>query len=631
MQKNNHLNIIFNRLIIILSFLFISETLISQISYETSKAALIFQFAKNIGHKNEKELKKYKICFLGNDINKIKGKTVELLLINNLNKLPAIQLLYIDKNWAEKISEVWYKIEKKNILLISEHSLDTKYIMLNILYNSKKKKISFEINKANIIIENLTFNAELLLLGGKEIDIRELYRNTKQLLDNKKHEVSQYKQVIEEQTQELQTLHKQADSLNINVTMLLNKISNSENKLDYLVDSIKLQQKRLALKLDRIKKQEIKLKNQQQKIKDKEKQIKKVTVELNNIIAEKVKNQKLIFAQKTSLVSKDATINKQNKQLTLIIAFVLLLIVLILAIFYAFRIRKKANKKQLFINKELESKKEVLEKTLQKLTETQSQLIHSEKMASLGVLTAGVAHEINNPVNYINSGVEGLKSVTSQITKLVSEYTNKNADEKTKKELDFLTNGIKTLTTNIQTGVKRTTEIIKSLNTFSHIDNDELSLADIHENIDSTTTLLYNQYKNRIKVIKNYNNIPKIYCYPSKLNQVFMNLISNAIQSIKNEGTITITTSFDDRNLKNNKYIKISIKDTGVGISEDLHSKIFEPFFTTKQVGSGTGLGLSITHGIIKQHNGKIDFTSSIEKGTEFKLYLPIISKKNNK
>jgi len=512
-KKNEVINnLMIKKLIISFSLILLSNTLISQIYYETSKAALIFQFAKNISHKNEKEFKKYKICFLGNDIktykelekiirnNRIKGKIVELSLINDLNKVPSVQLLYIDKGWSEKIEDVWYKIEKRNILLISEQSFDTKYIMLNILYNYEKRKVSFEINKANLIIENFTFNPELLLLGGKEIDIRELYRETKHELNNKKHEVNQYIHVIEEQTQELQTLRKQADSLTANITVLLDKILNNESKLNYLLDSVKSQQKILSTKLIQIKEQEIRLKNQKKEIKNKEEKIELGTIELNNIIAEKIKQQKLIFAQKTSLVSKDATINKKNKQLTLSFALAFVLIILALAIFYAFRIRKKANNKQLIINQELEHQKIKLEKTLQKLTETQSQLIHSEKMASLGVLTAGVAHEINNPVNYINSGVEGLKTVSSQIINIISKFTGKNEYEKNKKikeELNYLTNGIEILTKNIQTGVNKTSEIVKSLNTFSHVDKDELTLTDIHENIDSTTTLLYNQYNFR--------------------------------------------------------------------------------------------------------------------------------------
>ncbi|OQY03315.1 MAG: hypothetical protein B6I20_05220 [Bacteroidetes bacterium 4572_117] len=396
---------------LIISLLMFSKPLISQISYETSKAVLIYQFAKNISHKNEKEIKKYKICFLGNDFetyqelkkivinNKIKGKSVELSAINSLNKLPDVQILYIDKNWSKKVEEVWYKIETKNILLVTEQCSDAKYVMLNILYKPGQKSISFEINKANIIIENLSFNQELLLFGGKEVDIRELYKNIKQQLEKEKQDIVQYKELIKKQTEELQTLHKQTEKLNTDIGNLLEKISKSEGKLNNLADSLKSQQIKLSEKLSQIKTQEIKLKTQEQEIGLKKEEIESGTIELNNIIAKKNKQQLIIDSQKITLSDKEAIIDARNKQLTIFAMFAFMLIILIIAIFYAFRTRKKANEKLIIINKEIESKKQILEKTLKKLTKTQSQLVQSEKMASLGVLTAGVAHEINNPVN----------------------------------------------------------------------------------------------------------------------------------------------------------------------------------------------------------------------------------------
>ncbi|MEA3451071.1 MAG: ATP-binding protein, partial [Bacteroidota bacterium] len=278
----------------------------------------------------------------------------------------------------------------------------------------------------------------------------------------------------------------------------------------------------------------------------------------------------------------------------------------------------------------------LLEKTLKQLTNTQSQLIQSEKMASLGVLTAGIAHEINNPINYINSGLEGLNTVSNQIIETISNLQQPEDEitdiEKQNKqdELTFLSTGIQTLTTNIQTGVNRTTEIIKSLKTFSHADNNTLSLSNINEDLDSSLLLLHNQLKNKIKIIRNYEKIPEIYCYSSKLNQVFMNIISNAIQAIKEKGTITITTTLLENYFElEQNCIKISILDTGTGIPEKIQNKIFEPFFTTKEVGQGTGLGLSITHSIIKQHNGKIEVSSSANAGTKFEIYLPITKHKN--
>ena len=616
----------------------------SQISYTTSKAVMIFQFAKNISHQNYKDLDEYRICFLGEDNetfqelakisanNKINGKTVKLFITNDLSKIPEIELLYIDKKWSQNIKDIWFLIENKNILLVSEQSPDPKYIMLNILYNELEKKISFEINKANIIIENFIIDPELLLLGGKDVDLRELFREMRQELENEKKEVELYKKTIKNQTTELLSLHKQADSLKDNIDVLLNKISLSGDKLTYLMDSVKIQQDILASKLKQITDQEIKLENQKIEIIIKEIDINNKKNELNLIIAEKNKQQEIIKKQNRTLSTQKNIITTKTKQLFLFYGIVFLLFAVIFLVLYAYRIRKKTVEAQLKTNKKLENQKLILEKTLQQLNATQSQLIQSEKMASLGVLTAGIAHEINNPINYINSGLEGLNTISDQIIKTISKFQqlqSKKTDidkQNIQEELSFLSVGIQTLTTNIQTGVNRTTEIIKSLKTFSHADNNSLSLSDINQDLDSTLLLLHNQLKNRIKIIRNYEKIPKLYCYSSKLNQVFMNLLSNAIQAIEGKGTITISTTLIENYFEfDQNCIKISIHDTGAGIPEKIQNKIFEPFFTTKEVGQGTGLGLSITHSIIKQHKGKIELSSSKNKGTEFEIYLPII------
>ena len=632
------------RIALLIILLLPFKTAISQISYETSKALLIYQFAKNISHQKHEHIRKYKICFLGNDIktykelkkitvnNDINGKPVELSMIKDLNTIGQKQLLYVDKSWAKKIEEVWFKIENENILLVTEHCPDAKYIMLNIKYNLEQETVSFEINKANIIIENFTINPEMLLLGGKEIDIRELYRDMKHRLEKEEQEVKLYKAELQRQTRELTLLRKEADSLRVGIILLTEKILIRENDLNYLADSIRIQQEVFLEKLSQIENQEEKLENYEEKIKNKEYEIEKVSYDLFNILTEKRKQKEIINEQKNTLSNQKEVITTKNRQLLLSLVLAFMLIVLAALVYYALNVKRKANKKQLKANRELES-------TLQKLTDTQSQLVQSEKMASLGVLTAGIAHEINNPVNYINSGLEGLKTVSIQIVNVVSKYQkNVNQSEKEdrpedekqnlKEELKTLSDGIQSLTKNIQNGVSRTTEIIKSLNTFSRIDNDELSLTNLHENINSTVTLLHNQYKNRIEIIKDYGKIPETYCYSSKLSQVFMNILSNAVQAIPEKGTIEIKTSYIE---KSKEYIqnriKISIKDNGTGIPVGAKTKVYEPFFTTKNVGKGTGLGLSITHGIIEQHNGSIDFASD-SSGTEFNIYIPVILKK---
>lgn len=273
--------------------------------------------------------------------------------------------------------------------------------------------------------------------------------------------------------------------------------------------------------------------------------------------------------------------------------------------------------------------KEELQKTLENLKQAQSQLVQSEKMASLGQLVAGIAHEINNPVNFISAGVESLSTNLEEIRQVLEIYhkvKTTNVKEKLreieelKQKIEYkeTIREINKLIESIKNGVIRTTEIVRCLRTFSRLDEDVLKEADIHEGIDSTLILLHNKYKNRIKVVRKFGKIPLIECFPGQINQVFMNVLSNAIDAIEENGTITISTSLSGGN------IRISMKDTGNGIPETLREKIFDPFFTTKGVGKGTGLGLSITQSIIEKHKGKIEVKSKPGNGTEFIILLPV-------
>jgi signal transduction histidine kinase len=280
-------------------------------------------------------------------------------------------------------------------------------------------------------------------------------------------------------------------------------------------------------------------------------------------------------------------------------------------------------------NELLNLQKEELNIALKNLKQSQSQLIQSEKMASLGQLVAGIAHEINNPVNFISAGVDALETNLEEISQILDIYniiTPENVKEKLKDiealkgEFEYIQTIRETnkLIESIKTGTDRTTEIIKGLRTFSRMDEDVIRVVDIHENLNSTLILLKNKYKERIEIEKNYEDIPQIECYPGQLNQVFMNILSNAIDAIEDKGKITVNTS------KSDGTVQISIKDNGKGIPDDCQTKIFEPFFTTKNVGQGTGLGLSISHGIIEKHMGSIEVRSKVGKGSEFIISLPL-------
>jgi signal transduction histidine kinase len=280
-------------------------------------------------------------------------------------------------------------------------------------------------------------------------------------------------------------------------------------------------------------------------------------------------------------------------------------------------------------NELLNIQKEELYKALEDLKHSQVQLIQSEKMASLGQLIAGIAHEINNPVTFISAGVDSLVTNLNEVGQVLNIYqtiTPESVEQKLieieslKEKVAFreTISEIWKLIESIKNGTKRTTEIVKGLHTFSRLDEGNIKIADLHEGLDSTLILLRNRYRNRIEIVKNYGDIPPVECYPGQMNQVFMNILSNAVDSIEEKGTIVISTSVSDGD------IQISIKDTGTGIPDDIAVKIFDPFYTTKDIGKGTGLGLSISQRIIEQHNGSISVKSEAGKGSEFTIVLPV-------
>lgn len=278
----------------------------------------------------------------------------------------------------------------------------------------------------------------------------------------------------------------------------------------------------------------------------------------------------------------------------------------------------------------IEIKNRVLNETMDTLKEAQTQLVQSEKMASLGQLTAGVAHEINNPINFVSANIKPLKEDMADLMGYINFYRNtikeKNLEDAfggkekmpDEQEINLVLQEVEDLLKGIEEGAVRTAEIVKGLRNFSRLDQHAVKKASINEGLESTLTLLHSTYKDRIEIIKNLGNIPEVVCFPGQINQVFMNLLSNAIQAIPGNGQIFVTTA------EAGDKVRISIKDTGGGIPENIRSKIFDPFFTTKDVGKGTGLGLSISYGIIQKHNGTIAVESEPGKGSEFIITLPI-------
>ena len=282
---------------------------------------------------------------------------------------------------------------------------------------------------------------------------------------------------------------------------------------------------------------------------------------------------------------------------------------------------------------ELKHTNDELNTTLSNLKNTQAQLVNVEKMASLGQLTAGIAHEINNPINFVSANIKPLKMDFDDVFELIKKYesitTEVNLADKLKEiesykaqiNLTYLLTEIESLISVIDDGAKRTAEIVAGLKNFSRLDESDIKTVNINEGIQSTLLLLKSVIPRNTTVITDLGSIPKIECLPGKLNQVFMNLLINAIYAInkkktEEENTLTIRT------YELNEHIYISIEDTGIGMTEDVKAKVFEPFFTTKGVGEGTGLGMSIVFKIIESHQAKIEIESELGVGTKIIIIL---------
>lgn len=280
----------------------------------------------------------------------------------------------------------------------------------------------------------------------------------------------------------------------------------------------------------------------------------------------------------------------------------------------------------------LQHEKEEQQALIKKLEQAHNQLLQSEKMASIGQLAAGVAHEINNPIGYVNSNLGTLGLYVEKLFRVADACTEAEAGladhpalaaiKALKKEVDwdYLHDDVRDLLRESGEGLARVKQIVQDLKDFSHVDQAEWQWFDLHKGIDSTLNIVHNEIKYNAEVVKEYGELPAVECIPSQLNQVFMNMLVNASHAIGEggHGQITVRTGSEgDR-------VWVEFADTGKGIAPENLTRIFDPFFTTKPVGKGTGLGLSLSYGIIEKHHGKIEVESEVGKGTTFRIWIPL-------
>ncbi len=282
--------------------------------------------------------------------------------------------------------------------------------------------------------------------------------------------------------------------------------------------------------------------------------------------------------------------------------------------------------------RELQQRHAELRQAYLRLNGTQEKLLQSEKMASIGQLAAGVAHEINNPIGYVHSNLGSLQEYLRSLFTVIEAYERalrapdpkalipEIDDIRDRLDIDFISRDLPQLMAESREGIERVTRIVRDLKDFSYSGRDESwKLVDLHAGLESTINIIWNELKYKVTLHREYGQLPLVECLPSELNQVYMNLLLNAGHAIAERGTITVRTGVDG-----DAAVWVEFEDTGGGISPELRQRIFDPFFTTKPVGSGTGLGLSISYSIINKHNGRIDLDSTPGVGSRFRLVLPV-------
>lgn len=568
-------------------------------------------------------------------IAKINNKNIRIEVFSDIDSVKHVHLLFIENVFNNSLSHVTQKIYQWNTLLVTEEYNKPGEIMVNLRFDSKTQKLSFEYNRANILFAYLKLTEQIVLLKGTEIEIRELYLQAKELWEQQR---------------------KKADSLEIQSLQL-------EKNLKIYFDSIALAKIRIADN-DIIIQKQIRLIESKDSFSTKlntEIQAQNTVIisnrnELAHYLAERnsymiqaskyqsevnqqknladslsdnIKQKKIELDQRNKdLGEKETIINKQTYWLFSLVLIITVISILIFYILKSYITIKNANRK-------IAEQKEELVTILEKLQNTQEQLIQSEKMASLGILVAGIAHEINNPVNFISSGIAGIEKVFNKLVILLNELFKLKDDSETTefKKLISLKNqlhinkymeSMPEIIENIKFGINRTISIIDGLRLYSRADKEEKTLTDINQIIESSLLLIKPRIKDQIEIITRYESLPEISVFPAKLSQVFVNILSNAIDAILENENSTEKGKIQIHSFTQNNQIVIEISDTGKGFSSEISNKIFDPFYTTKKVGKGTGLGLSISYSIIVEHHGNIIAKSNQDKGATFIVELPI-------
>jgi signal transduction histidine kinase len=601
-----------------------------QLDSSQIKSAYLYNFIKHINWPNDADRTSYTLAVYDDDLfyrslsqslsnRKIKGKSLRVTHVSSVQAAKSADLLFIANHHNNAVSKIASQLRSTATLLITDNSTDLYNVMINLVYNNEDAAISFEVNKSNIVYEQLKMSTELLLLGGTELDVATLYREIEVALQVMRNRESALNKKLLQQELELTNSSQKLVLLNKNLKKRTDRAVASQNELVALKLSIDQQYKFLKTKelqyteivtqLNNAKKE---LQQQQGSVQEKEDE--------NMTMANRIeKNKAILEQQQKNLTQQNVQISEQNKQLEdrnetinqqhfyIVLMIVLILISILGTILVVF----------LFIkNKKTTSKLSI---TLENLKNMQDQLVQSEKMASLGTLTAGVAHEINTPLGI---------AVTSTSSALESTNTIKEKFEKGELTKSAMTRYFEAMTQSSNLNTTALERVIELLSNFKQVAADqvvgekrEIEMIDYIKEVMSTLSAELKKYR----INYHYTGLSEINIttIPGPLAQVLTNLVTNSIKhgfEGRTSGNINITVD-----MLNKDSIKLVYQDDGLGMSDDVLDNIYEPFFTTKRNCGGTGLGMNIVYNIIVQKlKGTINIDSLLETGTTTTLTLPI-------
>ena len=565
---------------------------------------------------------------------KIVGRNVSVSFTSYVITPQDADIIFVTNQYNTTIPTLLDRISGNSLLLVTDRYDKQRDVMINFL-DEPSGELTFEFNRANITNQGLKLKPNIIDMSGSEVDLAKIFKQVRDSVRAMEMRAEELKVRFDSMNLNLATafgIYRQQEALidarEREIVQKIAEISNQKYLLDSLRSEFEASQKRLDDLTQVLDTREQELEVLGNEIDEQKNNL----AEGNRILQEqedRIAQQNQAIAQREEQLDEMSTVvDSQQSALVFLVLFLVAVVGFSFLIFTAYRARKRAARK-------LAEQKEDLGRLVEELKETQSQLVQSEKMASLGVLTAGIAHEINNAINFVYSGIHVLSDKFSEIRPVISHVTDlKEGDADLKKSIKALIKEreevsydeaqgiIDQMISSIKVGAERTTEIVKGLRIFSRSETEKKTKIDIHNDLDVALLLLNSRHKDSVKINKNFTGeLLEIEGYKGQLSQAFLNIISNSIDAVADkgkEGKIDIFTSM------NGQRIEVKIVDNGVGMTDEERQKIFDPFYTTKKVGAGTGLGLSITYGIVERHGGTIAVNSEKNEGSEFIIKLPI-------